>query len=156
MDQIHEVEVFRSMLIQKGVVAPDGSEPILTELLCSDASAVVHFYHRYFSEPKGIEEIAMRWATSALERDQNLSKDLMILSLWGQLLESIRLGAGPEHASYKVHSLGFASFRRLDYQEMREMVSLARSKATGRFCDLREKGREVPALLRRKCDSSTH
>jgi hypothetical protein len=151
MDQIHEVEVFRSMLTQKGVVSPDGCEPVLTGLLCSDASAVVHFTVHYLTEPKGWEDRAMRAAYSALERNQMLSKDLMILTLWGQHLESTRLAYGFEAASLRVRDLGFAAFRRLDYQEMRELVSLVRSKATNVFCDSRKEGKEVPALLRKNC-----
>lgn len=136
MDQIHEVEAFRSMLIQKGVVSPDGQEVQLTELLCSDGSAVMLFFSQYLSQPTSWEDKAIRAAYSALERNQMLSRDLMILSLWAQFLESIRV-VKPRDAEERVRNLGFAAFRRLDYQEMREMVSCARSKATETICRLR-------------------
>jgi len=150
MDQIHEVEVFRSMLNQNGVVSPDGSEPILTGLLCSDASAVVHFYSLYFSQPQSYEERAIRSAYSSLERGQMLSKDLMILALWGQYLESNRLAFGFEAASERIRNLGFSAFRRLDYQEMREMIASVRSKVTATLCDLRETVGQIGRLSTKK------
>jgi hypothetical protein len=137
MDLQDEVEVFRSMLQENGVVSPDGSETILTQLLCSDASAVALFVSQYLTPPKGAEEIAIRSAYSTLERRQMFSKDLIILSLWGQYLESIRIAYGIESSSERIRSLGFAAFRRLDYQEMREMVSVTRSKASDAFYALR-------------------
>lgn len=137
MDQIHEVEVFRSMLIQKGVVAPDGSESALTQLLSMDASAVLHFVSHYLEQPKGAEEIAIRSAYSALERNQMLSRDLMILSLWAQFLASVRICDGIKAAEERIRNLGFAAFRRLDYQEMREMIACSRSKANEMICALR-------------------
>ena len=152
MDRFDEVEVFRSILIQKGVVAPDGSETVLAGLLCSDKGAVSHFCDSYLSEPVSSEERYIRMAYSTLERNQMLCRDLMILTLWGQYLESNRLAHGFESASERVQNLGFKAFRRLDYQEMREMVSSVRSKATATFCDLREKSQaQVPALLRKNC-----
>ena len=152
MDQFDEVEVFRSILIQKGVVSPDGCETVLTGLLCSDMGAVHHFCDNYLAEPVSSEERYIRMAYSSLERNQMLSKDLMILTLWGQYLESNRIAHGFEAASERVRNLGYNGFRRLDYQEMREMISSVRSKATAIFCDLREKSQaQVPALLRKNC-----
>lgn len=152
MDRDLAVEAFRSMIVQKGVVSPDGSEDLLTELLSSDMSAVEHFHVHYLSQPNGWEEKAIRSAYSALERGQMLSKDLVILTLWGTYVESFRFAHGYKPALIKVQSFGFMCFRRLDYQEMREMVSTVRSKATAHFFTQRNELTKLCALLKRRND----
>lgn len=145
MDQIHEVEAFRSMLIQKGIVSPDGSEIHLVDLLSSDQSAVDHFNSKYLSSPTGWEEKAIRAAYSTLERNSMLSQDLVILTLWGTYLETIRSVDGLSSAFERIRNLGFSTFRRLDYQEMREMVSSVRSNATKTICHLRKDNKSLNA-----------
>jgi hypothetical protein len=139
MDLFHEVEAFRSMLQSNGVVSPDGSEESLEHLLCSDASAIVYFTVNYLSESKNPEDVAMRSRYSCLERRHMFSKDLVILSLWATYLNSIaQVGdQGYLSAQKPIRDLGFAAFHRLDYQEMRNMVATARSKANDLFWSLR-------------------
>lgn len=151
MDCQPEVEVFRSMLVQYGVVAPDGSEPELCDYLCADAGAVAHFSLHYFSQPKTAEERALRSAYSTYERNLMLSKDLMVLSLFAQYFHSCMMAADSNGG--EIRRVEFTVFYRMDYQKMRELISYARSKATDIFCDLRKESldRKVPALLRKKC-----
>lgn len=149
MDQIHDVEVFRTMLIQKGVVAADGSEAILTDILCSDESAVNHFMDHYFTQPQGWEEKARRMAYSALERNDMLSRDLMLLCLWAQYLDSLHHVGGAALVAEKLNQFGFSDWRRFEHQVIRESVSYARSKATAKSCDKRGKNSgKIPTLLR--------
>jgi hypothetical protein len=159
MDRQHEVEVFRSMLVQRGIVAPDGSEPELCDALCADDSAVVHFVLHHLSQPKTAEEVAIRSAYSAIERNNMFSKDLIILSLYAQYRHSCLMMRSVSCADKAVpYKITFNTFYRMDYQEMRELVAFSRSRATDAFCDLREQGwdRKVPALLRKKTDRKVH
>lgn len=151
MDQIHEVEAFRSMLIQKKVVFE--GETALLDLLCSDERAAYFFYDRYLSSPKpGSDEYYRRLACSALERNDMFSKDLVLLSLWAQYIEGLRRLWTAENAKLVIGRIGFTGFRRFDDLEIRLLVSSVRSYATERSCDFREdvRGNKIPAILRKK------
>lgn len=152
MDQIHDVETFRTMLSQKGILSPDGRETALGDLLCSDASAVRYFFDNYLTTEKPLgDEYYRRMAYSSLERSEMFTKDLMLLAFWGQYLESIRVTFGLDASLERVSHLGFGGFSRLDYQEIREMISCVRSNATALLWHLRETsaqiGRKSPKKL---------
>lgn len=160
MDQLHPVEVFRSMLIQKGVISPDGSEKTLSDVLSTDDLTVDYFFRTYFSSPQGWEERTKRSAYSNLERSETFSRDLNILSLWAQRIDTLIKTDGVMTALKVVWTFGFRSFALLSYQEMRESVSFARSKATAPYSSNRQScGCRSPVHNGRTCyllQSRTH
>lgn len=135
MDRKRDVEVFRNMLQSEGLISFD--ESIISCFLSSDPSAVSYFVETYYGHINGsISDYLV--AHSPREWKLQFERDLVKLTLWGQLLSNLYVAIGTDAVCNSIEQLGFKGFMKMNDREVINLFVTTRSKAARAYCSLRE------------------